>query len=83
MPCYDSRTSYDGKTRELERQDREIARLQRRCDELARMLCGLCNYIEAQYGLGYLIRKDPALRAWWAEHQQLDRKRRKGRHARR
>lgn len=47
----------------------EIKHLKARNDELARLLCGLCNEIASTYEF-----KGP-LKEWWDAHQEFDRKR--------
>lgn len=70
MPCYDHRTSPSYMSEQMEQQR---AQLQKRNDELAEMLCGLCRFAPQA-----AINSVPGLALWWEEHRQFDANRPRG-----
>lgn len=62
MPCEGSRDHGAGELREA-------------CTKLTRLLSFCCDILDRRAG-GQEIYEDNELRAWWAEHKELDRRRR-------
>lgn len=65
MPCYDPRNTYD--------YGRQEAKLE--IDNLTRMLCELCTELEKDNKFPRHV--VPGLSAWWKEHRELDKIRKK------
>ena len=59
MPCSDYRDEY-----------RENPETRRRLDHVTRMLCKACDLADRGDNIFFL-----ELRAWWDQHQEVDRKR--------
>lgn len=69
MPCYDGRNAPMNIERDLRDSFRHNS-------DVAELLCGLCQQLEAR-GLAHEINSSAARANWWKEHQRRDAKRRR------
>lgn len=69
MPCmdYDSRWADNSN-------DREIRKLKKQADMLARIACKAMTALEENEIEDLLLLKDDEVRTWWAAHKEADRK---------
>ena len=71
MPCYDSRDSPDYVKKETRKEQQEYV------DKLTRLLCRACYLVDEIAGGIPDEGNDAELVAWYTEHREVDRKRRK------
>lgn len=72
MPCYDSRTEPAYVAAEVRKQ------MQPRLDAATRAACEALTLLdELSEQFNRKIRLSPQTRAWWEEHQELDRRRKR------
>ena len=69
MPCQ----SYDTNWAE-DSNDRDVKRLKREADKLARIACRALEELERNGIEDMLLLKDDETREWWAKHKEADRK---------
>lgn len=69
MPCQ----SYDTNWAETSN-DRDIKRLKKEADKLARIACAALTELEKDGKADFLILKNDELREWWTAHKEADRK---------
>lgn len=76
MPCQSYSTDWAETSN-----DRDIKRLKKEADMLARIACKALTELENNKIEDLLLLRDDEVRTWWAEHKEADRKAREAREA--
>lgn len=69
MPCQSYESSWASSSN-----DREIQKLKKEADKLARIACKALTTLEENQIEDLLLLKDDEVRTWWAQHKEDDRK---------
>ena len=69
MPCMSYDTNWANSS-----SDRDIKRLKKETDKLARIACKALQALEAMGKEDFLLLKDDEVRTWWSEHKEADRR---------